>query len=380
MWLSLPSVARAGGQAMSPSGSQRFGRRLNAIGRHVCVIHRSASVAVRANSTAAGGDGLQRGLVSCEWLQEEMASSRQGDLRVVDATWYLNNSPFGPPQGSKGSGFADFQVGPRIPGSVFFDVDAESTQHPAGLPHMLPSAEQFSAAMARLGITRSSRVVVYDRHGIFSAPRLWYTLKVAFGHPGDVAVLDGGLPRWTALGLPTEAGTPVQPAAVAARDEWQLQGQAVWSKDQVRSNIGAADGALLVDARPAARYDGTVPEPREGMRGGHIPQSVNVPFVSLLTESAEKGKIMMAPEKLQEHFKAAGADLPALAAKGGGGPSVVNSCGSGMTACLVSLAMHQAGLPLSKLALYDGSWSEWGAQADTPIVRKTKDGGEEPVP
>lgn len=318
---------------------------------------------------------MERGLVSCEWLKAELSRSDSSPLRVVDATWYLPNSPFAAPEASGGAQ-EQFLNGPRLPGATFFDIDAVSETHPEGLsPHMLPSEEKFVAAMCAMGVNEDTRVVVYDRHGIFSAPRFWYTLKVVFGHAPDVAVLDGGLPRWQALGYATEDGFPdaPEPAAVGA---WKRNDSAAWNIGQVRGNVDAKD-ALVVDARPSARYLGSVPEPRPGMRGGHMPGSVNVPFVELLTAPP---RTMLPPTELTQRLEATGVVVSELASKEANGPVVVTSCGSGLTACIVGLAMHQVGLPLSKWAVYDGSWAEWGALKDTPIVRQGADGQDEVVP
>jgi len=239
---------------------------------------------------------------------------------------------------------------------------------------MLPDEQTFTASMAELGISRNTRVVVYDRHGIFSSPRFWYTLKVAFGHPAEVAVLDGGLPRWKELGFPLEETVVSDSAKAAPEDEWQRVAGTSWTLEEVKGNIDARE-ALLVDARPAGRFLGTVPEPRAGMRGGYMPGSVNVPFINLLTAPP---RMLRPPKELSTQLQSAGVQLEQLEASAG--ISVVTSCGSGLTACVVGLAMHQLGLPLEKWAVYDGSWAEWGARQDTPIVKQAADGSEEPVP
>lgn len=311
---------------------------------------------------------MERGLVSCEWLRAELDRPDVEPPRIVDATWYFPGSPWGPPEGSSGAQ-ADYMAGPRLPGAVFFDIDAVSDpQNP--LPHMLPSEDMFSAAMAALGITRESRVVIYDRHGVFSSPRFWYTLKVAFGHPGEVAVLDGGLPCWQELGYPVETGEADLSLPPVPTEVWRRVDGSSWDLSQVRDNLDVQE-ALVVDVRPGPRFKGQVAEPRPGVRAGHVPGSVNVPFVSLLTQGPGAPKLLEA-DQLRERFAEASVNLEDR--------TIVTTCGSGMTACIAGLAMHQVGMPLSRLSLYDGSWSEWGAQRDTPIVRVREDGELEAVP
>lgn len=306
---------------------------------------------------------MERCLVSCEWLRAELdlGAAAEGALRVVDATWYLANSPFGAPEGSKGPE-GDFLVGPRLPGARFFDIDGVASKDPKGLPHMLPDEATFSAAMAALGIAPETRVVVYDRLGIFSAARLWYTLKVAFGHPGQVAVLDGGLPRWLELGFPVEMGPPhvEPPSAIAV---WRRMPDTAWDMERMRANIDRQE-ALVLDARGKGRFEGTAPEPRAGCRSGHIPKSRNVPFTDLLTGGPTR--TMRPVPELRERLLAAGVPLEALVKPGGG--AVVTSCGSGLTACIVGLAMHQVGMPLESWSVYDGSWTDWGTDPDVPVV------------
>lgn len=311
------------------------------------------------------------GLVSCEWLREELNQNDAEPLRLVDATWFLPNSPFAAPEGSGGA-LEEFQRGPRLPGSCFFDIDAVST--PSGLPHMLPSEDMFADAMSALGICRDTRVVVYDRLGIFSAPRLWYTMKVVFDHPGMVAVLNGGLPRWQALGYPLESGDPA-PMATAPTDRWTRRPESAWTMERVLDNIDSRE-ALVLDARPAGRFKGQAPEPRAGMRGGHIPGSINVPFVSLLSSP---DRTLLRPGELHTIFSEAGVEVGEFGSSSGVG-RVVTSCGSGMTACIVGLALHQVGVPLAALTLYDGSWTEWGMQRDTPILRVGPTGDLEDAP
>jgi thiosulfate/3-mercaptopyruvate sulfurtransferase len=200
--------------------------------------------------------------------------------------------------------------------------------------------------MAALGVGAASQVVVYDQRGIFSAARLWWMFRV-FGHP-NVVVLDGGLPAWMAAGGAVEAGAPMP---VAAGDfAAGFHPEKVRGLEAMRRNLVTGE-ELVLDARAAGRFDGTVPEPRAGMRSGHIPGAVSLPFTELL----ENGRMLPAPA-LREKF----ASLGVTAAQ-----KIVTSCGSGVTAAVVTLALAVAGLPEG--ALYDGSWSEWGGRDDTPV-------------
>lgn len=340
--------------------------RVSATNGHAC---KANGVWVHADDVVCG---MSSGLVSCEWLKREMDSTT-GPLKLVDATWYLPGSPFAPPEGSEGAQ-SDYMKGPRLPGSVFFDIDAVSTPSPTGLPHMLPDEATFSAAMSALGIQPGTRVVAYDRLGIFSSPRFWYTLKVVFGHSAEVAVLDGGLPRWQELGYPVEEGPLPQPPAPAPVAAWKKDVSVPWDKAQMLRNVETHE-ALVLDARPGPRFHGEAPEPRPGMRSGHMPGSLNLPFLTVLTGPLRHGAMLPATE-LKKVVLAAGVPEESLASS----KQIVNTCGSGMTACIVHLALHQLGAPLDRLKLYDGSWSEWGALQDTPIVKRGAAGQEEIVP
>ncbi|EKM99994.1 MULTISPECIES: 3-mercaptopyruvate sulfurtransferase [unclassified Acidocella] len=267
---------------------------------------------------------------------ELLAALGQPDLAILDATYFL------PTEGQDGA--ANFRQA-HLPGARFFDIDAVA-DHASGLPHMLPTPEAFATAMQDLGISNTTRIIVYDQRGIFSAPRLWWMLRV-FGHD-NVQVLDGGLPGWIAAGGITETGAPGP--ALAGQFIPAFRPQMVRSLADMRANL-ETNAALMLDARAGARFRAEVPEPRAGMRGGHIPGARSLPFGDLL----ENGQYR-SPEALRAIFAKAGVD---------GTKPLIASCGSGVTACVLALGLVQAGLP--EAAIYDGSWSEWGGQSDTPI-------------
>jgi thiosulfate/3-mercaptopyruvate sulfurtransferase len=273
-------------------------------------------------------------LVSTDWLAEHMSAP---DVRVVDGSWFL------PTSGRDAR--AEYEEA-HIPGAVFFDIDdIADTDNP--LPHMLPAPEKFSARVRKLGLGDGNRIVVYDALGLFSAARVWWMFR-AFGDD-DVAVLDGGLPKWLAEGRPTESlPTMPQERHFTAR----LNHLMVRDLDQVRANIGT-DRAQLVDARSTGRFEATDPEPRTELRGGHVPGSLSLPYGELL--DPETGTMLPA-DALRERFQAAGVDLAR---------PVVTTCGSGVTACILALGLHLLGH--RDVAVYDGSWTEWGGRDDTPI-------------
>lgn len=274
-------------------------------------------------------------LVSTEWLAAHLADP---SVRVVDASWHM--------PGVDRNARAE-HASRRIPGAVFFDIDGISAPD-TGLPHMLPSPEVFGQAVSMLGIGSADTVVVYDSNGIVSAPRVWWTFRV-FGH-ANVLVLDGGLPRWLAEGRPVEDTPSLCPEPRPFRARFDpslvrdvgdmLAGLETWS-------------AQIVDARPAGRFEGTVPEPRPGLRGGHMPGARNVPFSDLIDPETKR---MLPADALAARFRAAGIDLER---------PLVASCGSGITACVLALALHRIGR--SDVPVYDGSWSEWGARTDLPV-------------
>ncbi|HUC18320.1 MAG TPA: 3-mercaptopyruvate sulfurtransferase [Acetobacteraceae bacterium] len=279
-------------------------------------------------------------LVSTEWLAAAMASAPGSrDLIVFDATMYLPNE--------NRIGREEF-LRAHIPGARFFDIDAIADDE-TDLPHMLPTPGRFSQLIGRLGVSNESRVVFYDQKGLSSAARGWWMMGV-FGHD-QAAVLDGGLPKWRAEGRPLEAGEPPPPAPQHFRADWRAS--RVRGIGDLLANVRTG-AELVLDARAAGRFDGSVPEPRPGMRSGHIPGAANVPYTELLNPDFT----FRPPEALHARFAAAGAD---------GTHPVVTSCGSGVTATILTLGLTLAGLAPG--AVYDGSWTEWGGRADTPIER-----------
>jgi thiosulfate/3-mercaptopyruvate sulfurtransferase len=272
-------------------------------------------------------------IVSTDWLATNLTSP---DLRVVDGSWHL--------PAMKRDPRAEF-LESHVPGAVFFDIDAiADTSVP--LPHMLPSAEQFAQAVGALGIGTGDRVVVYSRGSVTSAARVWWTFRV-FGHD-NVAVLDGGFQKWTREGRPVEQGAAKpRPRTFHARFRPAL----VRDLERMRANVDT-HAEQVVDARPRGRFLGTDPEPRPGLRSGHIPGSVNLAPDALFRPDGT----ILPPDDIRRAFAATGVDLAR---------PVVTTCGSGVAASGLALALHFIGYP--DVAVYDGSWTEWGARADTPV-------------
>jgi thiosulfate/3-mercaptopyruvate sulfurtransferase len=273
-------------------------------------------------------------LVSTAWLA---ACLGRGGLRLVDGSWYL--------PGSGRDAAAEYAAG-HLPGAVFFDLDASSDQA-ARLPHMLPDADTFAARMASLGLSDADDLIVYDGSGVnLSAPRVWWMFR-AFGHD-RVAVLDGGSGKWRREGRPLERGVP--PAPARGGFTAQRTPDMVLDLEAVRSGLGRVQ---LADMRSSGRFAGTEPEPRAGLRGGHIPGSRNLPFTELV---APDGTVLP-PDQLRQRIVAAGIDLSR---------PVIATCGSGTSACALIHALHLLGD--DRVALYDGGWTEWGGREDTPVA------------
>lgn len=275
------------------------------------------------------------GVVSTQWLADHMAAP---DIRVVDASWYLPTEKRDPK--------AEYKAA-HIPGAVFFDID-EIANTASPYPHMLPSPEKFASRVRKLGLGDGNRIVAYDGGNMMAASRVWWMFRT-FGHE-DVAVLDGGFPKWRAEGRPIEDLPPMpRERHFTAR----LNNLLIRDIGQVTANIDSRL-AQVVDARSAGRFTGTAPEPRPGLRSGHIPGARNVPYDRLLDPA---DKTLLPPDRLAQVFAAAGLDL---------NRPVVASCGSGVSACVVALALYRLGR--NDVAIYDGSWAEWGGRTDTLVV------------
>ena len=278
-------------------------------------------------------------VVSPAWLAAQGGAGGGGSaVRVLDGSWHLPAAARDPA--------AEF-LEAHIPGAAFFDIDGICDPC-SPLPHMLPTPALFAESVAALGIGNESHVVVYDTVGLYSAARVWWMFRV-FGHEA-VSVVVGGLPRWTAGGYPVESGAPaIVPASFAAtaRDDALVR-----SFEQVRAAL--ADGsAQVVDARARARFDGSDPGPRPELARGHIPGSRNVPFDAVLDGG---DAALDDAATIRRVFADAGVD-PAR--------PVIATCGSGITACTLALAL--AALGAEQVAVYDGSWTEWGGRADAPV-------------
>ncbi len=273
-------------------------------------------------------------LVSTEWLAAHMAAP---DVVVVDASWHLPTS---------GRDARAEYLNEPIPGAIFFDID-EIADTDSPFPHMLASPEKFASRMRKMGIGDGKRIVVYDSNGIYSAARAWWTFRV-FGHE-DVAVLDGGLAKWKAEGRPLEDGPP--PLRQERHFTARRQASMVSDRDDVLAAVKSGT-VQIADARSPARFNAEEPEPRPGVRGGHMPGAACVHYARFIDD---KG-CLRAPDEIRKIFEDAGIDLTR---------PVITTCGSGVTAAILTLGLETIGH--NDHGLYDGSWSEWGADPSLPV-------------
>lgn len=286
---------------------------------------------------------IRKGTITARQLQELLprnAEETAPGFKILDATFVLPGSP---------ENLKENYRRQRLPGALFFDIESIADTA-APLPHTAPTQEIFEAGVSELGITPDDLVVLYGQHGMTMGPcRVWWTFRL-FGHD-RVCVLDGGLPEWVRSGGPLETG-PAKPPAHSDYKAREIRKHLLVSRKDVTDAMEGGTCPIL-DARPRARFDGTAPEPRPGMRAGHIPGSLSVPASDLVDP---KGGTLKPDDELKRILTNAGFDFAAPSA-----PQAITTCGSGITACVIALALYRQGF--DKIGVYDGSWAEWGQES-----------------